>query len=807
MLDRSAALYAEAYALEKRPEWLLARAELLGEVWSFADAVTAYESVLRVPELAREERARAEEGLGRAKSEGARAVEELSEERAAELEQSLHALLGKERHAEARALLLQAVRPGADAKWFDDMAVLFWLDGNQVEAQKTWARGRLHASNLHSPEQFELMPPLDFVTWVLSIADGHLVTDTIEEGLARYDHRRRRYLGLHEAGETPRQIVTGPGRTWVARSERGVNGEGQDGRVLQVAFDTESDSASETVGAMALTADRRLLAWGGSDGGVRFVAFEEVVSGGTFEPLPARAPERKLGAVRSLAFDPSGRQLAAGHDKGTIRILTHKGRELARLTGHANAVIALSFDPTGARLFSGSADRTLRSWDVAKKVELAKTSHSEPIHYVRARGPSEVDFASRLSLYRANLPLTAEPVDLISGPATEYDVFMVADAPDGSLRATSHYKSDTIQLWDPHTGAPKGEVRADNEEVLDLRLSKDGRWFAVAAHEVHLFDLQGSTQAKLALESASAVAFSPDGRTLAGGGFGGHVVLWDVATRRERRRIPIQKGHPVDKLDFSPDGQSLAVEVLREATLYDLATGKPTDKWSSFASFDYALDVLAVTTQTGGFNGSDPQIHVLERGRVSQPLHVVEGGSPLDLADESKWLAARRNDEVVVWDDRGNEKLQVSAPDLELLALSPSGKSLAVGQRRGWITVLDTSTKKVQMSVQAHRGLTGVSVARWSADGQTLVTGGHDGIKVWAPARSGDRPVATMRVTTDGWYLVAPSASGAGRSITAGFSKAVVSDIVAVELSGGFHWEALRDDSILANLLRKGSPR
>lgn len=54
----------------------------------------------------------------------------------------------------------------------------------------------------------------------------------------------------------------------------------------------------------------------------------------------------------------------------------------------------------------------------------------------------------------------------------------------------------------------------------------------------------------------SALAFSPDGQTLAIS-FHGELIFWDVATGRERlRSLDFVK---VDRLAYSPDGKSLAV--------------------------------------------------------------------------------------------------------------------------------------------------------------------------------------------------------------------------------------------------------
>ncbi len=55
----------------------------------------------------------------------------------------------------------------------------------------------------------------------------------------------------------------------------------------------------------------------------------------------------------------------------------------------------------------------------------------------------------------------------------------------------------------------------------------------------------------------NAVAFSPDGKTLASGAGEGEVILWDLAGGQELMRLDDHRGI-IFALAFSPDGKILA---------------------------------------------------------------------------------------------------------------------------------------------------------------------------------------------------------------------------------------------------------
>jgi WD40 repeat protein len=296
--------------------------------------------------------------------------------------------------------------------------------------------------------------------------------------------------------------------------------------------------------------------------------------------------------------------------------------------------------------------------------------------------------------------------------------------------------------------------------------------------------------------TVSALAYSPDGETLASGAFDGTVRLWDPATGRTRKVLtaPGDKDDPafVRTLAFGPDGRTLATSGNDDARLWNPETGRVR---ASVAVREPDDDNMAAV----GFD------------RAGRALAVTESGQVLDVAGGR-----------VTTTLRGPTGLEMA------VAFAPGGRTLATSTRDRTAQLWDLATGRVLVTLRSGTGV--VSSLAFSRDGKTLATGTEDGtVHLWnvsdgkqrTTLTSASSRVESMVFAPDGTTLAAGSydgtvrlwdlATGRARTTLTGHTSPVMATAFSpdgTELATGNEADRFGDGGVVAvRLWRTGAAR
>ncbi len=240
-------------------------------------------------------------------------------------------------------------------------------------------------------------------------------------------------------------------------------------------------------------------------------------------------------------------------------------------------------------------------------------------------------------------------------------------------------------------------------------------------------------------KEAWALAYSPDGQTLASSSDDGTVKLWDAATGDLRRTLT---GYPslVASVAYSPDGKLIASAGFdKNVGLWDAATGKRLGLLKGHTGFLRSVrfshdgKLLAST-------GNDMTVRlwdVATRAAKGEPLKGHTGILyAVAFSPDGRFVCSAGDDrKAFFWDVVTGRKVSEFAVEsnIQAIAFSPDGKTLATTAVDGGITLWDTASGTSRPPLRGHSlAILGVT---FSPDGRTLATAGRDKtVRLWDPA-------------------------------------------------------------------------
>ena len=281
-----------------------------------------------------------------------------------------------------------------------------------------------------------------------------------------------------------------------------------------------------------------------NDGGL--VQFWDVTAAGDKEWFTLTGHD---GTVNQVTFSPDSKQLATASSDETVKIWgADSGKLLTTLSAHSGDVRAVTYCPDGSCLATASNDGTVKLWDLASERELSTFYAYE------------------------GLPLN---------PIPENNALEVAFTPDGRRLVTVGMDNEP-EVWDTATGAQLMLLEGHWYNVVSAAVSNDGRLIATTGPDGMMIIWDSSTGEQLIVQETTQygskdAVFSPNDDLLASADNDGLVRVWDMDGQEGERLLLTLPGHKsaVSAVAFSPDGHTIASASANQIRVWDTETGQP----------------------------------------------------------------------------------------------------------------------------------------------------------------------------------------------------------------------------------------
>jgi WD40 repeat protein len=526
--------------------------------------------------------------------------------------------------------------------------------------------------------------------------------------------------------------------------------------------------------------------------------------------------------VNALAFSPDGRLLAEGGKEEVVRVWDlRSGGPPMSLAGHEEAVNSVSFSAVGRRVLTATGG-TVRVWAAGRpsrprliqaapiagaaiapdgrSVAVSRYEGDVMIYSLRPGGGSRIIQRGRgvsffdLQFSRDGRSLLGAGTDgsvrvwSLHGSGRPVAVHvgrlpLASFTPTGSIVTVAN---GVVRTWSPG-GSQLRALRISHwDPDQAVAISPDGRRIAVgtAGGAVVVYDLLGDAPRVIGRHrqgGITAIAFGPNGETVASAGEGDGVVrLWDLSTSPPL--VPRGSAELAERAVFARDAPLVAVSDYGTVKVWRLNGGRPrvlraggaevrdlAFTQGARAILDVSDDgVLRLRSLAGGrprvvrrglgslsaaaFSPDHRRVATVdERGVLS--VWPTRHGPPVTLSRRARGVSrivfspdGRRiatadlvdTRTIKIWDLDGGSAETWAMPDrVTAMAFSPDGARIAAAGLERGVYLLSGPDRAAVLLGRHERAVEDVA---FSPTGDEIASGGDDGhLKIWSV--DGGRPL------------------------------------------------------------------
>ncbi|MEZ5943912.1 MAG: protein kinase [Planctomycetaceae bacterium] len=533
-------------------------------------------------------------------------------------------------------------------------------------------------------------------------------------------------------------------------------------------------------------------------------------------------------AVRSVSWSPDGKFLASGSIDNKVCVYDLDSKKQLWTLSHNDNVVSVEWHPTRALLASSSNDGVVKVWNtgVGKPDSSFDIGHGaqsldwEPNGERLAVGT----WGRKVYIWHSITRQVTKTLSQYSGIVTAVrwsgDGTLIAtgeDNGDVKVRSTadgsilwSHHsqrpiadvawspddtqiavvgEDRTIEVWDPFNKLLIRKIDGHNDSIWSVDWSQDGNRLLTSSHDYTLKTwLVNDPHDDRIIgipnrHPVNSIAWSPDDSKIAAATVGSPVFVFNAESMELIQKLNARVGAGRQSVSWSPNGLYVAAGGWDErVTVWEASSGNtvfelhhesnlPDDgtpniincvSWSPdgkrLVSSSYDGSIAVWDAEAGNlierYDGELGNIYSVDWSPVEDDLLA------LSTSVSGAWLWSVGESPVNQMETERNQS--------RCVRWSPDGTQIAVCREDGLITIHDSKTTKILLTLSNHLGVVGA--VDWHPQGDRLATASNDGtVRVWdvetgTQTIAFDRfegPVRSVAWSHNGQMLAAAGKNGA----------------------------------------------